>query len=683
MAAGVVADLTVLQIEERVLDSGFVRRLVRGVERDENGNAVTPQPSGARVRGLRVEGDLDLGNLDVPYPVELTEGHFKGRVDLLDTGLRSLRLDGSTFEGPVDAGNLETRSDFSAANARFQDWLSLAGAEIHGDLWLWGAHLGSKKEEERLAPFGTGTSREVPLDADGIEVGGSVFLQAMDQGPRFEAAGEVRLLGAKIGGQLSCLGGSFQNPDGNALSADGIEVGGGVFLQARDQGPRFEAAGAVRLLGAKIGGQLSCLGGSFQNPDGNALSADGIEVGGGVFLQARDQGPRFEAAGAVRLLGAKIGGQLSCLGGSFHNPTGDALSADGIEVGGSVHLRALDQGPRFEAAGAVRLLGAKIGGQFSCIGGSFHNKSGSALAADGMEVKDGVLVRPNSGIAPSFAGNVSLVAVKIDGHFQWREVEGEHGVDLCHASAVTLDLDQVVHPEMWQLNGFRYHGLAEPENADGAEMLKLLRECDGQKYFPQPYRQLFRVLRDAGHAEEATNVAVAMREQAFVHERVELSRDKPRLWWARSWLSEFWQWVSWLIGYGYRPWRAVGIALTLWLIGTVAYSVVALGPFESLMAPAEGDLLAAAQAQPEHDWRSGGPPFVSWLYSLDRFMPVVDLGQASFFRPKGSTGFTILGADVGWWLSALDWVLIASGWILSLLFAGSVSGLMRKIDSDT
>ncbi len=135
-------------------------------------------------------------------------------------------------------------------------------------------------------------------------------------------------------------------------------------------------------------------------------------------------------------------------------------------------------------------------------------------------------------------------------------------------------------------------------------------------------------------------------------------------------------------GYGYRPWKAVFIAFSLWCVATVAYTWVAYGPFPDIMGPAEGDVLAALQANPKHDWRTGGPPFVPALYALDRLMPVVDLGQASYFRPQLPTGHRFIGLEIGWLLSILDWILIASGWILSLLFAGSVSGLMLKIDSD-
>ena len=61
------------------------------------------------------------------------------------------------------------------------------------------------------------------IGADGLKVKGSLFLRN-----GFHAEGEVRLLGATIGGNLDARGGTFKNPNGNALNADGIKVTGDI-----------------------------------------------------------------------------------------------------------------------------------------------------------------------------------------------------------------------------------------------------------------------------------------------------------------------------------------------------------------------------------------------------------------------------------------------------------------------
>ena len=123
------------------------------------------------------------------------------------------------------------------------------------------------------------------LTADGLELSGALFLRH-----GFEAREDaVRLTGARIHGNLECGGGRFLGRDGygNALVAEGLDIKGGVVLS-----DGFEAHGAVRLLGARIGGQLNCTGGHFleASRDGDALLADRLETKGGVFLSTAPVG---------------------------------------------------------------------------------------------------------------------------------------------------------------------------------------------------------------------------------------------------------------------------------------------------------------------------------------------------------------------------------------------------------
>ena len=88
------------------------------------------------------------------------------------------------------------------------------------------------------------------------------------------------------------------------LKGDGLKTKGGVFLRSlrKNNSGRFSAKGEVRLIGASIGGYLDCLGGSFDNsdnPNEYALVADRIKVKDSVYL-------RGEFKGEVRFLGADI-----------------------------------------------------------------------------------------------------------------------------------------------------------------------------------------------------------------------------------------------------------------------------------------------------------------------------------------------------------------------------------------
>jgi hypothetical protein len=269
----------------------------------------------------------------------------------------------------------------------------LRDSTLTGPLRLPSAYVAGRLSCRNARLTGT-DSEKTALHADWMKVGGGLFLDGT-----FTAAGAVRLPGADITGPLVCSGAQLTGtgPDGDALHAVGIKVSGGVYLESVST-----AAGAVRLMGADITGQLSFhdahLAGTDR--DGNALAADGLKVAGGVFLIGE-----FTAAGTVRLPGADITGPLVC--SSAHltgtDPDRNALHADWIKVGGGVFLD-----KRFSATGAVRLPGADITGPLSCHSAQLtgSDRNGNALYADWMKVGGGVFL--DEGF--SSTGTISLVA---------------------------------------------------------------------------------------------------------------------------------------------------------------------------------------------------------------------------------------------------------------------------------
>jgi hypothetical protein len=81
--------------------------------------------------------------------------------------------------------------------------------------------------------------------------------------------------------------------------------------------------GAVRLGGARIGGQLVLIRAEICNPTGPALIADGLQTEGDAAFKGDFTGEG--GLGAVRLAAARIGGQLHLTDGKIRNPTGPAL----------------------------------------------------------------------------------------------------------------------------------------------------------------------------------------------------------------------------------------------------------------------------------------------------------------------------------------------------------------------
>jgi hypothetical protein len=421
-----------------------------------------------------------------------------------------------------------------------------------------------------------------------MQIDDSVYLS-----DRFQAKGTVRLPGATIGGNLECDGATFRNPDGNALTADGMQVTGSVFLRNR-----FHAEGTVRLNNVTIGSTLDCDGATFHNPDGNALTADGMQVTGGVFF--RNQ---FQAEGEVLLLDVTIGGALSCIGGSFRNPNGDALSADRIQVDGSVFLS--DQ---FQAEGTVRLPSARIGSQLSCRRGTFRNPDGCALFGKGLVV---------------------------DRELVWHgvsDVNGELSLVGAHLRALTDDVQSWQFADMtYNLQGLRIDRFIGSE----ADWTWRQRKdwLDAADYSgPGPYEMVARWYRSVGKDRHARHLDISGQDAR---------RDT-----LPSWRKPFhWSWRQ-LAGYGYQPWRTVVFLLVaFYLFGLLVFS-----RFAEMTLARKPEVYA----------------FNRWVYTADVVVPLVDLRQASQWAPTDTLGLWTM------------WGLIVAGWGLSLALVAAVSGLYTK-----
>ncbi|NOR66916.1 MAG: hypothetical protein GQ528_06140, partial [Woeseiaceae bacterium] len=442
---------------------------------------------------------------------------------------------------------------------------------------------------------------------------------------------------------------------GRALSADRLKIGGGIYLHNG-----FTAEGEVRLLGATVGGNLECDNGQFINKGGIALNADGVKVGGYIFLL------RFKAEGGVWLLNATVGRNLECQMGQFINKGGKALNADGLEVAGGVFLH-----EDFNAEGEVRLLGATVGGNLICEGGQFINNDGRAINADGVKVVGNVFLRNRF----RAHGTVSLVGATIDKYLSLTGVESpEHMMlDLNSAKIGTLHdkEDSWPVPKHLVLHGLEYKDISHKSPRDAETRIEWLRRQKG--FSPQPYEQLAKVLRESGDDSGAKDVLIAKnKDKAY---RTELTRAQ-------------WLWYRLfgpLVGYGHKPWLAAPLALMIVLSGWVFFKE---GHSHGLVTP----LTESAYSNNNAGIKDPGgaskrisevyPVFNPLVYSIDVFVPVVDLRQARYWLPNANRGSELVptssaalctGGLLLFWL----WFEIACGWILTTLFLVGLTGLVR------
>ncbi len=658
-------------------------------------------PEGIKVSGAKLEGALNLSFSDIEIPLQFAYCYFSEALLLQQARLRGLNLNGSYISSSercpafgipslptaIDARGISvTGSIFLHNSFQAMGRVSFAGATIGGDLFCDGGVFINENRDALLA--------------QAANVTGFVSL-----GNGFQAMGSVSLLGATIGGSLICDRGTFTNENGVALLLEGINVKHSVFLRGG-----FQATGLVSLQGAVIGENLDCRAGMFTNENGTALLAPIINVKSHVLL--RDG---FQAIGQVSLPSATIGGNLECDFSTLTNKNGVALLAQSVNVGGSILLR-----NGFQAMGRVDLLSATIGGGLECDRGIFTNENGVALLLEGINVKRSVFLRGgfqatglvslqsaviggnldcNAGIFTN-KNKVALLAQSVDVIGYVLLSDGFQAIGQVNLNSArirnALEIARVKEPERMflnlqfakvqtlehiedsfpssgnlALNGLVYESLGKDSPQKWDYQLRWLRLQPTEPFSSQPYEHLAKVLQFIGYKDEAIRVLIGKEHDQLLHGNL-------------GWFGKFWKRVlGTTIAYGYRPERAIYIAIGIVTIGSILFGA---GYQHGLITPTDKDC-KTSPSQVINDCSSNlnYPKFDPFIYSLDVFLPIIDLRLKSFWVPNANKGVMeckILHTNFyikwGEGLRYYFWIHIVLGWVLTTLWVAGFSGLVRN-----
>ncbi len=499
---------------------------------------------------------------------------------------KGVQLSGAWIKDQLNLENCLVPHRMTISRCKFDQPIIAIDAHIAGLLVLSGSYL------------------RQGLRADRLRCDNGIFL-----GDGFRSLAEVRICGAKIGGNLACSGGLFEPKEDHALTADGVIVNGDIFLDGQ-----FKATGEVRLLGAQIGGDLACSSGYFEPKVGDALSADRAVVKGGVFLNKQ-----FKATGTVRLSGVQIGSNLTCSGGQFEPKEGLALDASRTVVKGSVFLK-----NQFKATGTVKFLGAQIGGDLSCAGGQFSERNDDALHLQTAIIQDGLILR-NLAAPVRIVATSAQIGVLVDEPTAWAKGSILNG--LVYGSLTGTAPTDAAHRIAW-LNQQSQKDLGEDEAKQG--------------FRPQPWKQLQKVLREMGHGADAREVGIAFEDQLRKADRIgqitNASQSKNITPLVRRKCLRGLHWLfGALAGYGYRPMRLLMCTVAVWLFCALVYWWLALPPYNAI-GPTDplvfqNEDYAACTAASNGNWflcrllPAEYTTFSPLAYSLDILLPLVDLGQ--------------------------------------------------------
>jgi hypothetical protein len=308
--------------------------------------------------------------------------------------------------------------------------------------------------------------------------------------------------------------------------------------------------------------------------------------------------------------------------------------------------------------------------------------SGDALLHDGFE-SDGMVDFRLTTVGGSLSFNavrfigggatgLNAERAKVGGTLYWTEITATPrtvlDVEDAEVGALWDDPQSWPGPGHLLINGLVYKNFGEAPDDARVRLRWLALQPPG--YRAQPFNQLAGVLHNDGREIEAVTVMIA-------------KRDTRRRFGGLTFAERAWQLLLKVtIGYGYRPLRALWWIVAFVLLGT---SLFGWGYRAGLVTPTRPRAYESFIAEgecPKHY-----PPFNSFVYSLENFLPLVDLHQAAHWRPNPRhtrdhqiTLFARrrdLGKIEGSALRIYLWMHILAGWTLTPLFVAGITGLIH------
>jgi hypothetical protein len=175
-------------------------------------------------------------------------------------------------------------------------------------------------------------------------------------------------------------------------------------------------------------------------------------------------------------------------------------------------------------------------------------------------------------------------------------------------------------------------------------------------YSPQAYESLADYYLRRGNPVGHTYMQIAKHDDYILYGPVRFLEDIWRIL------------LRYTTGYGYRLWLAGLIAAIIVIVGGEVYKYA----YESgCIVPASVDVLVnepyTQKGIPPQDY----PRFQPMVYSLDVFLPIIDLKMESYYLPVRDT-------PIGSFARGYMLLQIISGWLLTTLFATAVGSLLRE-----
>lgn len=321
--------------------------------------------------------------------------------------------------------------------------------------------------------------------------------------------------------------------------------------------------------------------------------------------------------------------------GFFSCPLIGSIGANRLELSRSLFLH------KSTIRGALKLIGARVGGDLRLNGATLDG----GLDADRLEVRGGLF------LCDGFSANGR--------------------VSLDHAKIEILNDDAAGWSNLI-LSGLIYGSFGHESPHTAEERLQWLgRRQNTEKFDPQPYEQLAKVLKESGHNGGARRILIE-KERDYARRMRQAARTEFQ------WLHVIWLGLmDKLTRHGYEPWRVLPHILIVWALG---WGIFAFADLHDAMVPAKERVYL------DEKYKDGSlppqyPRFNAFIYSADVFFPFVDLHQESEWRPATEkvngrqTGVHVLTGVIA---KVYTWIHIILGWFLSGIGVAAVTGLVKR-----
>jgi hypothetical protein len=587
------------------------------------------------LRNARIWGKFDLKHRTIEKPLEILDCEFEAEVDFRYCEFKQVvNFSGSTFQREFNSGDeVEShtvyKKDLICNAATFERTAKFNGIRVEGSAYFnhatflnrnFSIDLGGASIEKTLEC--AEATYKGPANFDALNCSGyGVFDGAM-------FGRQATFTFASFGVSLSCQETTFKGPASfNSVKCDRGGFFRGATFQYQDKEETTPDTWGADFIAASFGRNLVCRGVTFEG----RATLNSLECKGHGFFDWDSQAKQgFQAKKEIDFSYASFDGdflcadasveevanfeRLKCAGtGTFTNTSFGKVDEEGKFQGGNVNLRFTHFGGNLSLEkslfrGAVDLTAAEISQELILTGAYFANK---LILHDASAKQLTLNVEDDVEVEDAF-----IFERNQDG--SWKG---------------SLDLRE-----------FTFGEFSGPEDEEiSAKLAVILAGAQDPDMFSRdPYLQLEQYYESIGNDAQARKIYYKGR----CHLR---KRAKHRWSILRNATDGLWKGLT---GYGVHIWPLFAIAFGFIFAGLLAFSI----PNEALTkVDASANL---------HGWEDG--PLHQFLYSLDLFLPVVNLRIDELWIPNGP------------WLHLFATIHALIGWLIVPLLIAALAGVIRR-----